>query len=36
LKNKQFSPVAGAFLDYINKEKTNIIKKNFTWAEVYK
>jgi LysR family transcriptional regulator, low CO2-responsive transcriptional regulator len=35
LKSKQFSPVASAFLDYINKEKTNVIKNNFEWFEAY-
>jgi LysR family transcriptional regulator, low CO2-responsive transcriptional regulator len=36
MKNKQFSPVAEAFLNHINKEKINIIKENFDWVEAYK
>lgn len=35
LKNKSFSPVAGAFLDYIRKEKNAIIEKKFKWIEDY-
>jgi DNA-binding transcriptional LysR family regulator len=35
LKNKSFSPVAGAFLDYIKKEKENVIKTRFGWFEQY-
>ena len=32
LKNKKFSPVAEAYLDYIEKQKASIIKKYFDWA----
>lgn len=35
LKNKQFSPVAQAYLDYIRKEKDNIIHERFGWYERY-
>lgn len=35
LSNKKLSPVASAFLDYIKKEKENIIKDKFDWFEVY-
>jgi LysR family transcriptional regulator, low CO2-responsive transcriptional regulator len=35
VKNKRFSPIAGAFLDYISKEKTNIIHEKFDWFESY-
>jgi DNA-binding transcriptional LysR family regulator len=35
LKNKQFSPVAAAFLDYIRKEKNKIIEDKFNWFENY-
>jgi LysR family transcriptional regulator, low CO2-responsive transcriptional regulator len=35
MKNKSFSPVAHAFLAYIKKEKSNIIKKQFDWFEKY-
>jgi DNA-binding transcriptional LysR family regulator len=31
LKNKRFSPVAEAFLKYLNQEKENIIKNHFNW-----
>lgn len=31
LKNKRFSPVAEAFLKYLNQEKENIIKNHFSW-----
>jgi DNA-binding transcriptional LysR family regulator len=31
LKNKRFSPVADAFLEYLNQEKENIIKNHFSW-----
>lgn len=31
MKNKRFSPVAEAFLEYLNKEKENIIKNHFSW-----
>jgi DNA-binding transcriptional LysR family regulator len=35
LKNKKFSPAASAFLDYIKKEKNNIIQSKFRWFEEY-
>lgn len=34
LKGKKFSPVAAAFLDYLKKEKENIIKEKFNWTEM--
>ena len=35
LKNKAFSPVANAFLDYIDREKSKIIQEKFSWFEEY-
>jgi DNA-binding transcriptional LysR family regulator len=35
LQNKQFSPVADAFLNYIKKEKNNIVNQKFAWFEEY-
>jgi len=35
LKNKQFSPVAQAYLDYIRHEKDNVIHQQFGWYERY-
>ncbi|HUM53243.1 MAG TPA: LysR substrate-binding domain-containing protein [Chitinophagales bacterium] len=35
LKQKGFSPVAAAFLEYVKKEKNNIIKDKFEWFEQY-
>lgn len=35
LKEKHFSPVATAYLDYIIKEKLSIISKHFQWFELY-
>ncbi len=35
LKNKNLSPVATSFLNYINQEKNNIIKEKFGWFEGY-
>jgi DNA-binding transcriptional LysR family regulator len=35
LKGKNHSPVATAFLNYIKKEKENIIKEKFEWFEKY-
>ncbi len=35
LKNKKFSPVADAFLQYIKINKNNIIKEHFAWFEEY-
>jgi DNA-binding transcriptional LysR family regulator len=34
LKNKRFSPVAEAFLAYLNQEKDNIIAEHFSWFKV--
>ncbi len=35
LKGKNLSPVALAFLNYLKKEKENIIKEKFKWFEEY-
>jgi DNA-binding transcriptional LysR family regulator len=35
LKGKKLSPVALAFLNYVKKEKSNIIKEKFEWFEEY-
>jgi len=35
LNHKHFSPVAVAYLNYIKKEKNNIIKEKFEWFENY-
>ena len=35
MKNKNLSPVADSFLNYIKKEKQNIIKNKFDWCESY-
>ena len=35
LKGKKLSPVASAFLDYIKKNKSTIIKEKFDWYEKY-
>ncbi len=35
LKGKNHSPVASAFLNYVKKEKQNIIKEKFDWFEKY-
>lgn len=35
LKGKKLSPVAEAFLDFIRKEKQNILKENFQWCFKY-
>lgn len=35
LKGKNHSPVAQAFLNYVKKEKGNIIKEKFDWFEEY-
>jgi hypothetical protein len=35
LKNKKFSPVAQACLDYLKLEKTHISQKYFQWSEQY-
>lgn len=34
-KSKNLSPVAQAYLDFINDEKERIIKENFDWYEAY-
>jgi len=36
LKNKKLSPVATAYLNFIRKEKENIIKKHFSWYVDFK
>ncbi len=35
LKGKNHSPVASAFLNYVKREKENIIKEKFEWFEKY-
>ena len=35
LKGKNHSPVAISFLNYLKKEKTNIVKEKFNWYELY-
>lgn len=35
LKGKKFSPVAENFINYIKKEKTNIVKEHFKWSEEF-
>lgn len=35
LKNKNFSPVASAYLSYIKEEKDHIIERNFSWVQQY-
>ncbi len=35
LKGKNHSPVALAYLNYLKKEKGNVIKERFTWFEKY-
>jgi LysR family transcriptional regulator, low CO2-responsive transcriptional regulator len=35
LQNKNLSPVASAFLEYLKKEKENIIQQHFHWYEAY-
>ena len=35
MKNKNLSPVATSFLNYVKKEKQNIIKTKFGWCEEY-
>jgi DNA-binding transcriptional LysR family regulator len=34
-RGKNFSPPAAAFLDYVKKEKNNIIREKFKWFEEY-
>ena len=33
LQSKKLSPVAQAYIDYIKKNKTNILKDNFSWID---
>ncbi len=33
LKNKNFSPVASAYLNFVKQEKSNIIREKFSWSE---
>ena len=35
LNEKKFSPVAGAFLNYLKSEKENIIRSSFDWVQGY-
>lgn len=35
LENKKLSPIAKAFVDFLEKEKENIIEENFSWVEKY-
>jgi DNA-binding transcriptional LysR family regulator len=35
LKGKKHGPVAAALLDYMHKEKDNIVKEKFNWYENY-
>lgn len=35
LKNKNFSPVAKAFLRYLNEEKSRIITEKFNWFDMF-
>lgn len=35
LRNKNFSPAAKAYLEYLEKSKDEIIKKNFSWCDEY-
>ena len=35
LANKNLSPIASAFLDYLEQEKENIIRQHFHWFEAY-
>lgn len=34
-KNKKHSPVSLAFLDHLNQQKDDIVKKHFNWYEIY-
>ena len=36
LKGKKHSPVATSFLDYLKKEKSQIVQNKFSWYEQYK
>jgi len=35
LDNKKLSPIVKTFVDFIEKEKENIIEENFSWVEKY-
>ena len=35
MKGKKHSPVSNAFLDYVRKNKSDIVQKNFRWYEQY-
>jgi len=35
LDNKKLSPIAKTFVEFIEKEKENIIEENFSWVEKY-
>jgi DNA-binding transcriptional LysR family regulator len=35
LKGKQHSPVSKAFIDYLKKEKSQIVQNKFSWYEMY-
>jgi DNA-binding transcriptional LysR family regulator len=35
LKGKKFSPVANAFLQYVQAEKDRIVQDKFSWFETY-
>lgn len=35
MKGKKHSPVSNAFLDYVRKNKSDIVQKNFSWYEQY-
>lgn len=35
LKNKNFSPVASSFLDYVREEKSRIIREKFQWFDKF-
>jgi len=34
-KGKKLSPVSLSFLDYLNKEKLQIVQEKFSWYEQY-
>ena len=35
LKDKKFTPVAKAYLDYVQENKNSIIQEKFDWYEQY-
>lgn len=35
MKGKKMTPAAAAFLDYLRKEKNNIVHEHFSWYEAY-